>query len=174
MVEFYDKKIGLFFYKTDTNTYSEIGVGKTEVNIEDDYAKTCTGNVLLLLDKNNDILDIDDIPTEESEEICGDGFIGFVRADGIHAFAVGYNMLLADNCFTLNEDGNTIKSLDIYSKDFRLKVPNVYQSVSFHDINENSILLIYTDLPVESNSINETVGIKMARLEILQLVESTM
>lgn len=161
MVSIGDYKVG--FFLENKEYYKEIGE-KYEIKNENDYASTCTSNVILLLDKDNKIVDIDDIPTDEAMEIANENFIAYLKGDNVCAFVVNINsntLFLDDEDFTNIDSQGVVTFLQIMSDDFNLKIStDTNNSINIKDLknaDDGDMLLLYLDSnpKVEKNN-NET------------------
>ena len=165
MVEVGDKKIG-FFYQKNSKTYNEIGKSNFEVVNNEEYARHCSENVVLLLSKENEILDIDDIPTEESIETTGTEFVSFVKSENVYAFVVGSEMY--DEMKVDSDAKGLIKSFSIYTEDFELSA-TVSNGCNLSELAGDTVLLVYTDeVPFVDNE-KKTVVLTQANAEIFSI-----
>lgn len=166
MVHIGELRLG-FFYTKDSRTLSEIGGGE-EVSLSFEYAKTASGNVVAMLSKDGEVLDMDDIPCEEVCNACGGHFISFVRHGNTTAFLVSPSTLEYDSEFTYAE-GN-LCSLFVNGEDLSLKVERIAGGVRKEEVERfEQYLLVVTNLPLSENEEKREVDVSCAKAALFRL-----
>lgn len=156
------------FYEKDKQTYQEFN-GEKVVKHSIIYAQTGTNKVVLLLDNKDQILDMDDIPTDDAFEICGHSFVAFLKTTSLVAFLFSKDLL--ENLATLQffENG-AIRQLEIYTDDFHLTATFPFeQSVCFQEIDEEDYLLLYMNANPILNIETKQISLFQASATILKI-----
>lgn len=162
MVSIGNYKVGLFLENKES--YNELGDGNYKVKNENEYARTGTSNVVLLLDEHDKIVDIDDIPTSDVfENVVGEEFVAFLQGKDVCAFVVNIDsnvIYLDDNEYVkINEQG-ILTYIKIVSDDFDLEVTiDIDNSINIKNINEGDMLLLYLDNAPQINKDNNKTNV---------------
>lgn len=147
MIQIGSYNVGLFYEKNPT-IYCEMGNSNFEVKNSNEYARTATSNVVLLLDKGNNIVDIDDIPTEEAFAASDGQFIAFLKSGNVYAFLINKDCIYLDDdeYIKINSVGD-IEYLKIESDDFELEATiDMDYTVKINDLEENDMLLLHLEI----------------------------
>lgn len=172
MVEIGNNKVGIFCAK-ENGTFKEYG---SDFLLENkpgndfwEYACTFTENVILMLDKDNIILDMDDVPTNEAVETYGNRFIGFVKNkdENVFAFVASGDVLESAN-IECDKDG-AIRYFSVICNDFELIADVVFSNVSKQEFNENDVVVVLSDTGVEMGKETKKVHIPFAKIELLKM-----
>lgn len=167
MVSIGDYKVG--FFLENKEYYKEIGE-KFEIKNESEYARTCTSNVILLLDKENKIIDIDDIPTEDAKTIVNEDFIAYLQGENVCAFVVKVNsnaLFLDDEDFIKVDSQGIVTFLKIMSDDFNLEISiDTNNSINIKELinaDDGDMLLLYLDNNPQITKDNNETNIYLFR-----------
>ena len=168
MIQVGKDKVGCFYLK-DKSTYCEMG-GTYTVDIVDKYAKTCTNNVLLMIDENDRIIDIDDLPSKESNEISGENIISFVLGEKSCCFVVGEEHFDSDFIKMNTNSQGEVLSFSIIGEDFNLAA-SMDTSCTFYEweLEEGSFLIVYLDENPIVNKQNKCVSLFLACAKIVKI-----
>lgn len=152
-----------FFYTKDKNTLVEIDrkeEGESSpllatfsgvVNLPSEYAKTASGNVVVLLDKEWNVLDVDDIPCDDVFTACGETFISFLRGEDTIVFVVSPSLLEMFAEITAGHEGE-LSSIEVDSDSFRLNVLTIGNMVNAKDVEGSGKYLV---LAAKSGAVSE-------------------
>lgn len=155
-------KVGLFHEK-DANTYGELSGGNFEVRNESEYASTATSNVVLLLDKNDKVVDLDDMPVESTFELLSERFVAFLKGESFCAFIVNQGDIFwgDEECVTTDSQG-LLTNVKIISDDFDLVATlDTDSTINVGDLEEKDMLLLYLDSTPQVRDDGERLSIHL-------------
>lgn len=146
MIDLENYRIGLF-HETNATTYNELGDSNFKVKNEREYASTSTNNVVLLLNKNNEVVDIDDIPVESTFELLDERFVAFLQGEKVCAFVVNKDdIFLGDEDFIKTNSQGLLTYVKILSDDFDLEATlDIDNTININDLEDKDMLLLYLE-----------------------------